>query len=266
MGERLHRYCRTIFLVWLTAFFLLVFVCIRSTGWDVPAQAPQPAETVPIAVKPAPQPAPEPQPAPAPGPEPLAIGSIPGEGTLGKPECSGDKLVQEIRIPYTGQLGEYRTFSPHNVASRSFDIQGNWKFADIKRQYINQPGYPIKLFQMALHDGFVRLSLIFHGNYSHKVEAFKTRDHILIRLTGVKAENEPKSTEPERQKSAAKSRKTPAQQPAQTNAKASDTAPAAQKPVKSDPGTSGTAPAAQKPVRGTTNQLIKIESMSGRGQ
>ena len=284
MGERLHRYCRTIFLVWLTAFILLVFVCIRSAGWYIPAQTPQPEpETLPIAVKPAPQPAPEPQPAPAPGPEPLAVGSLAGEGTLGKPECSGDKLVQEIRIPYTGTLGEYRTFSPHNVASRSFDIQGTWQFADIRRQYLDQPGYPIKLYQMALHNGFVRLSLVFHGNYRHKAEAFKTKEHIIIRLTAIKDANEPKATAPERQKPAAKSQKAPAQKPAQTDAKTGDTAPATQKPAQGDSGANGIAPAAQKPaqtesgtkvtppavqkpVRGTTNQAIKVESMGGRGQ
>ena len=204
MGERLYRYCRTIFLTWLTLFCLLVLICFRSTGWDALSQKPQPvAEALPIAVEPVPQVQVEAKPSPPPPPpslEPLAIGNLPGEGTLGKPEFAGDRLVQEIRIPYTGTLGEYRTFAPHNVASRSFDFQGQWKCSDVKKQYVGLPDYPVKLFQMALHNGFVRLSLVFNSNYRQKAEVFRTSGHILVRLTATEDENANRGTVPASQK------------------------------------------------------------------
>lgn len=166
MGEHFYRYCQMIFLAWLTLFGLLVAFSLRSVNYSIalPEQKPEPLPTVVETVPTPPPPPPPVEPPVEKKPEYLVLarGNAAGNGNLGAPVASGDKKRIEIRVPYTGSLGEYRTFRVTEKNARSFDLMGKWKVDGIKK-YVDLKNVPIRLMQLYEHDRYARLSIVFAG-------------------------------------------------------------------------------------------------------
>lgn len=188
MGERFYRYSQMILLVWLTMFGLLViythqeFTTNRSV---VPPLEPAPLPTV---VESVPQPLPPAvveEPAPEPKERILAVGKRAGKGSFGVPQTSGTAERIEVRLPYTGTLGEYRTFKKGGQVSnsRSFDLMGSWDIRQGKF-YVHERDCPVRLIQIFRHDGHIRLSVVFNDNCpAYNGEVRYTDDTLIFCLT-----------------------------------------------------------------------------------
>ncbi len=193
MNGSLAKRLIIMFCVWLAAFAGLACLVARDTGTGesaltflfsradnappapplVPAPSPALPETVVEEAKP--QPAPE--------WPPLPQGRQPGKGGFGKPVLAADGDALVIRLPYTGQPGQYSAFDTRKKRARSIDLYGDWETErSLSRMPLKDAG-PAQFFQMAKHKGFVRISVIaLPGIPALREEIRRTPTELVIRL------------------------------------------------------------------------------------
>lgn len=188
MGVRFYQYSQMILLAWLMMFGLLVLYTYQEVAKDkIVVPPPEPAP-LPSVVENVPQPLPPAvveEPAPEPKDRLLTIGNHPGKGSLGEPQISGTLERVEVRLPYTGALGEYRTFKRGGQASnsRSFDLMGEWSIKQGKFR-VHDEGSPVRLVQIFRHNGHARISVVFNDNCpAYNGEVRYTDDTLVICLT-----------------------------------------------------------------------------------
>lgn len=195
MNGSLAKRLIIMFCVWLAAFAGLACLVVRDAGTegrsaltflfsradDAPPVAPlmaAPSPALPETV------VEEAKPQPAPEWPLLPRGRQPGKGGLGKPELSADGDAFVIKLPYTGLPGQYSAFDTREKRARSIDLHGDWETEKpLPRMPLKDSG-PAQFFQMAKHNGFVRISVIALPHIpALREEIRRTPTALVIRLT-----------------------------------------------------------------------------------